>query len=409
MRQGKIRVGVVFGSRSVEHEVSVITGQQVIAALDKTRYEVVPIYITKTGAWYTGDKLTDVANFKDEKTVLVGCDPVSLSPDPTVGGLTVRREAKGGLFKRASEPEVLPLDVLFPTIHGTYGEDGTLQGLFELANIPYVGSGVLGSAVGMDKIIMKSVFRDNGLPVVKQYATNRRAWEHAPDETLNAIEQALGYPVFVKPANLGSSVGISQAKDRAELKGALELAAHYDRRLLIEAAVQNAFEINCAVLGFEEPQASVCEHPIPSKDILSYEDKYMRGGKGSGMKGLARQIPAPISDELTRQVQQMAIQSFKMLDCRGVARIDFLLDPKTDTLYINEINTLPGSISFYLWEPLSINFSALVDKLIQLAFEAHQERQRTTYSVDSPLLARMGAPGVKTAGAKAPAAAPATS
>ncbi|HEY7347119.1 MAG TPA: D-alanine--D-alanine ligase family protein [Ktedonobacterales bacterium] len=396
MKQGKVRVGVVFGSRSVEHEVSVITGQQVIAALDKSRYDIIPIYITKTGAWYTGDKLLDVANFKDDTAVLVGCDPVYLTPDPTVGGLVVRREEKGGLFKRARDPEVLSLDVLFPTIHGTYGEDGTLQGLFELAGIPYVGSGVLGSAVGMDKILMKSVFRDYGLPVVKYYAATRRAWENTPNETLNAIEQALGYPVFVKPANLGSSVGISQAQNREELSQALEVAAHYDRRLLIEAAVQNAIEINCAVLGFQELQASVCEQPFALKDFLSYEDKYMRGGKNSGMKGLARQIPAPISDELTGRVQQLAIQSFEMLDCRGVARIDFLLDTRTETLYINEINTLPGSISFYLWEPLGMNISALVDKLIQLAFEAHQERQRTTYSVDSPLLARMGATGSKT-------------
>ncbi len=403
MKQGKTRVGVVFGSRSVEHEVSVITGQQVIAALDKSRYDVVPIYITKTGGWYTGDKLMDVASFKDDKAVLVGCDPVTLSPDPTVGGLIVRREEKGGLFKRARAPEILPLDVIFPTVHGTYGEDGTLQGLFELAGIPYVGSGVLGSAVGMDKIIMKSVFRDYGLPVVKYYATTRRSWENAPNETINAIEQALGYPVFVKPANLGSSIGIAQAKDREELSQALEVAAHYDRRLLIEAAVPNVIEINCAVLGFQEAQASVCEQPFASKDILSYEDKYMRGGKASGMKGLARQIPAPISDELTKRVQQLAIQSFEMLDCRGVARVDFLLDTKTETLYINEINTLPGSIAFYLWEPTGINFSALVDRLIQLAFEAHQERQRTTYSVDSPLLARMGA-----AGSKTPAAAPST-
>lgn len=397
MKQGKVRVGVVFGSRSVEHEVSVITGQQVIAALDKTRYDVVPVYITKTGAWYTGEKLLDVANFKDDKAVLVGCDPVFLAPDPSVGGLIVRREEKGGLFKRSRDPEVLPLDVLFPTVHGTYGEDGTLQGLFELAGIPYVGSGVLGAAVGMDKIIMKSVFRDYGLPVVKYHATTRRAWENDPNKTISAIEQSLGYPVFVKPANLGSSIGISQAKDRDELSQALEVAAHYDYRLLIEAAVPNAIEINCAVLGFQEAQASVCEQPIASKDILSYEDKYMRGGKTSGMKGLARQIPAPISDELTKRVQQLAIQSFEMLDCRGVARIDFLLDTKTETLYINEINTLPGSIAFYLWEPLGINISALVDRLIQLAFEAHQERQRTTYSVDSPLLARMGAAGSKTA------------
>jgi D-alanine-D-alanine ligase len=395
MKQGKIRVGVVFGSRSVEHEVSVITGQQVIAALDKARYDVVPIYITKAGVWYTGEKLLDVANFKDDKAVLVGCDPVYLAPDPTVGGLIVRREEKGGLFKRSREPEVLPLDVLFPTVHGTYGEDGTLQGLFELAGIPYVGSGVLGSAVGMDKILMKSVFRDHGLPVVKYYATTRRAWENAPGETISAIEQELGYPVFVKPANLGSSVGITQAKDREELSQALEVAAHYDRRLLIEAAVPNVIEINCSVLGFQEPQASVCEQPIPWKDFLSYEDKYMRGGKTSGMKGLSRKIPAPISDELTKRVQQLAVQSFEMLDCRGVARIDFLLDTKTETLYINEINTLPGSISFYLWEPLGMSISALADKLIQLAFEAHQERQRTTYSVDSPLLARMGAAGSK--------------
>jgi D-alanine-D-alanine ligase len=397
MKQGKIRVGVVFGSQSVEHEVSVITGQQVIAALDKSRYDVTPLYITKTGAWYTGEKLLDVANFKDDKAVLVGCDLVYLVPDPTVGGLIVRREEKGGLFKRSRDPEILSLDVLFPTVHGTYGEDGTLQGLFELAGIPYVGSGVLGSAVGMDKIIMKSVFRDYGLPVVKYYATARRTWQNAPDETIKAIEQALGYPLFVKPANLGSSVGISQAKDREELRQALEVAAHYDRRLLIEAAVPNAVDINCSVLGFQELQASVCEQPAALKDFLSYEDKYMRGGKSSGMKGLSRQIPAPISDELTKRVQQLAMQSFEMLDCRGVARIDFLLDTKTETLYINEINTLPGSISFYLWEPLGINISALVDRLIQLAFEAHQERQHTTYSVDSPLLARMGAAGSKTA------------
>jgi len=396
MKQGKTRVGVVFGSRSVEHEVSVITGQQVIAALDKTKYEAVPIYITKSGAWYTGPKLLDVANFKDDKALLVGCDPVTLSPDPSVGGLIVRREEKGSLFKRSREPEVLPLDVLFPTVHGTYGEDGTLQGLFELAGIPYVGSGVLGSAVGMDKIIMKSVFRDHDLPVVKYYAATRRAWENAPAETISAIEQSLGYPVFVKPANLGSSIGITQAKNREELHEALEVAAHYDRRFLIEATVPNAVDINCAVLGFQEWQTSVCEQPAALKDFLSYEDKYMRGGKTSGMKGLARQIPAPISADLTRRVQQLAMQSFEMLDCRGVARIDFLLDTKTETLYINEINTLPGSIAFYLWEPLSMNISALVDKLIHLAFEAHQERQRTTYSVDSPLLAQMGASGSKT-------------
>jgi D-alanine-D-alanine ligase len=397
MAQGKTRVGVVFGSRSVEHEVSVITGQQVIAALDKNRYEIIPLYITKAGAWYTGEKLMDVANFKDEKALLTGCDPVSLSPDPTVGGLIVRRSEKGGLFKRPRDPEILPLDVIFPTVHGTYGEDGTLQGLFELAGIPYVGSGVLGSAVGMDKIVMKSVFRDQGLPVVKYYATTRRTWENAPDATMNTIEQMLGYPVFVKPANLGSSVGITQAKNRAELQQAMEVAVHYDRRILIEQAVPNVMEINCSVLGFQDPQASVCEQPITLENFLSYEDKYMRGGKASGMKGLSRKIPAPISDELTRRVQQIAIQAFEMLDCRGVARIDFLIDTKADTLYINEINTLPGSISFYLWEPLNMTISALVDRLIQLAFEAHQERQKTTYSVDSPLLATMGAAGSKAA------------
>ena len=397
MAKGKTRVGVVFGSRSVEHEVSVITGQQVIAALDKNRYDITPLYITKAGAWYTGEKLLDVANFRDEKAMLVGCDPVRLSPDPTVGGLIVRHSEKGGLFKRAREPEVLPLDVIFPTVHGTYGEDGTLQGLFELAGIPYVGSGVLGSAVGMDKIVMKSVFRDYGLPVVNYYATTRRSWENAPDATMNAIEQALGYSVFVKPANLGSSIGITQAKNRAELQQAMEVAAHYDRRLLIEQAVVEVIEINCSVLGFQEPQASVCEQPVATKELLSYEDKYMRGSKTSGMKGLARKIPAPISDDLTKRVQQIAIQAFEMLDCRGIARIDFLLDTKTETLFINEINTLPGSISFYLWEPLGMNISMLVDRLIQLAFEAHQERQRTTYSVDSPLLARMGETGNKTA------------
>lgn len=384
----KCRVGVLFGGRSVEHEVSVITAQQIMAAFDKSKYEVIPIYLTKRGEWLSGEKLSDFRAFK-------AFDPadyerVFIVPDPTVRSLVRAPESISGVRKLLGAKKTIELDVVFPAFHGTFGEDGTMQGLLELADIPYVGAGVVGSAVGMDKIIMKAVFREAGLPIVKYVWFSRQKWQEQPEEMVQTIETNLNYPLFVKPANLGSSVGITKVQSREDLYFALDVASHYDRRLLVEESVEGSIEINCSVLGNEAPTPSVCEQPVSWEEFLSYDDKYMRGGKAEGMKGAARRIPAPISEELTAQVQDMAVRAFKALDCRGVARVDFLLRQEDDELFINEINTLPGSISFYLWEPLGISPSQLVDRLVELAFEAHEEKHKTTYSYDSNLLEQMG-------------------
>jgi D-alanine-D-alanine ligase len=288
---------------------------------------------------------------------------------------------------------VTVVDMVFPVVHGTYGEDGTLQGLLELAAIPYVGAGVVGSAVGMDKIVMKAAFQAQQLPVVNYLWFTRKRWQAAADTVADEIERTLTYPLFVKPANLGSSIGISKATDRTSLFDAIEVAAHYDRRLLVEEAFEGGIEVNCAVLGNDEPVASVCEQPIAWAEILSYEDKYLRGGKGKGgrsggegMASLTRRIPAPIPNDLTARVQDLAVKAFQAVDCAGLARIDFLVDPASGRIAVNEINTLPGSLAFYLWEASGVPFPALVDRLIDLALERHRERQQTTFSFDSALL-----------------------
>src|SRR3954471_5733404 len=306
----RLRVAVVFGSRSVEHEVSVISAIQAMDALDPRRYEPLPIYITKEGTWVTGTELRRVESYRDLAGLLGRCRPVYLRPEPF--GNRLFMEEPGPLGTRRTRVTVV--DVVFPVVHGTYGEDGTLQGLLELAAVPYVGAGVVGAAVGMDKIMMKAAFKAHGLPVVSYVAFTRKRWQSAADDVAAEIERTLKYPLFVKPANLGSSVGISKAKDRAGLFDAIEVAAHYDRRLLVEESFEGGIEVNCSVLGNDDPVPSVCEQPIAWTEILSYEDKYLRGGgkgKGSegggeGMASLTRRIPAPISDDLTAEVQRLA-------------------------------------------------------------------------------------------------------
>ena len=384
----KTRVAVIFGSRSVEHEVSIVTAHQIMEALDRQQYDVIPVYITKQGQWYTGEALRQLDAFKNLD--LAALDPVILPPQPGTRALTVTRPR--GLWRSRPAIEV---DVAFPALHGTFGEDGTLQGLLELADLPYVGAGVVGSAVGMDKIIMKAVFRACGLPVVHYIPFLRQAWRDRPAAVLAQVEESLGYPVFVKPANLGSSVGISKAKTADELRFALDVACHYDRRLIVEASAEGAVEINCSVLGNDAPVASVCEQPVAWRDFLSYEDKYLRGGQAKGLAGAQRRIPAPISPELTARIQALAVDAFRAVDCRGIARVDFLAFPDGDEVFVNEINTLPGSFSLYLWEPSGLSPAALVDRLIQLAFEAHEEKQRTTYAYDSNLLQQVKLGGAK--------------
>lgn len=399
MQRRKLRVAVVFGSRSVEHEVSIITAQQTMDALDPRRYEVVPLFIAKDGRWYTGPELRRVRAFEDPAALVARCRAAFLRPEPTGQRLYVQERGALGLQKIRA----LELDCVFPCIHGTFGEDGTLQGLFELADLPYVGAGVVGSAVGMDKIIMKAAFRAQGLPVVAYRWFTRARWEQERDPMLDAIEAALPYPLFVKPANLGSSVGISTARERAGLAQALDVAASFDRRLLVETAVVGAREINCAVLGDERAaQPSVCEEPIRASELLSYEDKYIQGDKAAagGMASAKRRIPAELSPERAAEIQRLALESFRAVDAAGVARVDFLLDEAAGRVYVNEINTLPGSLSFYLWEPSGLPFPALVDRLIELARARHRERRRTTFTYDSTLIHQFGRGAAK---GKAPA------
>lgn len=388
----RLKIGVIFGSRSVEHEVSIVTAHQVMQAIDKDKYEVVPIYITKGGYWVTGEKLFNLENFKDLPSLIPDLKKVYIAPDPSVKSLVM---ASKRWFKGAPLKIIKIIDVAFPLVHGTYGEDGTLQGLLELANIPYVGAGVLGSALGMDKIAMKAVFKENHLPVANYVWFLRNEWEDKQEKIIAKIETNLKYPLFVKPANLGSSIGISKAKNREDLMYSVEVASHYDRRLIVEESLEGAIEINCSVLGNEEPIPSVCEQPVSWEEFLNYDEKYLRGGKTSGLKGADRRIPAPISQELTEKIQKLAIDTFRAVDCRGIARVDFLVNTEKSEIFINEINTIPGSISFYLWEATGIKFSELVDKLIDLAIDAYKEKSKTTYSYDSKLLKYISSPSPK--------------
>ena len=377
------KVAVIFGGRSAEHEVSVITGMQVIENIDKTKYEVVPIYVDKNGKWLTGNSLMDFKNYKDGS--FKDAKEIILSPNHGDKNIYAHPNTVG-LFGKKILGEI---DIVFPAFHGMNGEDGTVQGIFELMDIPYVGCGVLGSSVGMDKILMKDVYKANGLPVVDYVWFYRSKWLKDKDIVIKDIEEKLSYPLFVKPANLGSSIGISKAKDREGLINAIEIAIRYDRKIIIEKAVENLREINCAVLGFDnEVITSLCEEPIGWEEILSFEDKYVRsnekGGKSSGER---RIIPAEIEDNIREEIEELAKKAFITIDGRGVSRIDFLLDAN-NKVYINEINTLPGSIAFYLWEGKGYPFKKLIDELISIALKVHEEKKANMYSYEANLFNR---------------------
>jgi len=368
----KIRVGVIFGGRSGEHEVSLVSARSVMDAMDREKYEIVPIGITKEGRWIaSGDPL---------KALTAGdvgaSQPVALLGDPCRRGL-MRLEDTEHMVEEAHLAE---LDVIFPVLHGPYGEDGTVQGLLELAGIPYVGAGVIGSALGLDKAIFKDVMRAHGLPITDYLLVKRREWDAEPEEVLDRVEAVLEYPVFTKPANLGSSVGISKCHDREELARGLTEAARYDRKLLVEAAVPAAREIEVSVLGNDDPIASIPGEIIPSREFYSYEAKYIDDGEHAS-KLL---IPAPLSPERTEEVRDLAVRAYQAIDCAGMARVDFLLSDETGDLYINELNTIPGftAISMYpkLWEASGISYPELIDRLIELAFERFRDKQRSETS-----------------------------
>jgi D-alanine-D-alanine ligase len=387
----KKTVAVIFGSRSVEHDVSIVTAQQVMQALSPQKYNVIPIYITRDGRWVTGPGLRDLNTFKvDNISEMMGIKDVIISPSTQHHGLIL--PPVSGLFARS---RLQPLDVVFPVVHGSHGEDGTLQGLLELADIPYVGAGVLASAVTRDKAVLKTVLTGLGIPVVRHIAFTRQEWVSSADALVSRVESELGFPVFVKPASLGSSIGVARAKDAAELRTYVNIAANFDRRILVEAAVEGAIEINCALMGNHDLRASVLEQPITWQEFLTYEEKYMRGEGAAGMKGAERRIPAPIPDDLAARIRETAIRAFRAVDGRGTARVDFLVREETGEIFLNEINTMPGSLAFYLWQEEGMSPAQVVDELIRLALEAHAEKRKTVYNYKTGLIEHAAARGLK--------------
>jgi D-alanine-D-alanine ligase len=383
----RLRVGVLHGGRSGEHEVSLASAAAVFANLDRTRYEAVPIRIEKDGRWALADRPPTAASAAEviEAARLEAARPsrggrevhlVARPSEETI--LSIDRSPSRATEISNAFVTGLNLDVIFPVLHGPYGEDGTIQGLLELANIPYIGAGVLASAVGMDKEIMKVVFAAAGLPVGPYRVVLRREWEKRGDAIAAELERSLRFPMFVKPANLGSSVGISKAKDTARLRDAMDLAGSFDRKIVIEAAVPDARELECAVLGNDEPEASVVGEVIPSREFYDYEAKYL--DEGSQVV-----IPADLPARIGEEVRRLSVAAFKSIDCAGMARVDFLLAGRKGEIFLNEVNTIPGftTISMYskLWAASGVEYPALLDRLIALAIERHQEKQQLRTSI----------------------------
>ncbi len=363
----KLRVGVIFGGRSGEHEVSLVSASSILQALDREKYDVIPIGITREGRWLSSPEM--VRLMKD-RSGLNGTGEQYLLPEPGRHGLMSMEDKTSA---------VRQLDVVFPIVHGTYGEDGTLQGLLELAGIPYVGAGVLGSAVGMDKIVQKQLFHEAGLPIVKYLWFLSEECRKRPQAVAAKIVKTLRYPVFTKPANTGSSVGISKAHDRGELMRGLELAASFDRKVIVEQGVKNVREIECSVMGNNDPEASIPGEIVPSNEFYDYDAKYV-DGKSAAI------IPAPLPTKTVRTIRAIAVRAFQTLDLAGMARVDFFVVRKTNTMYLNEVNTLPGftPISMYpkLWEASGISYRELLDRLIALAIERHAEKSSLRTAFD---------------------------
>lgn len=395
----KIRAGVFFGGPSVEHEVSVISGMQAIAAMDKEKYQIIPVYVAKDGALYTGAHLAELDAYRNVSAAIAAAEEVLLTRR---GGEAVLLPARK---KGLHAPKPIPLDVAVPVFHGTGGEDGVMQAHFERVGLPYAGCGVCASAVGMDKYAMKALFMMEGVACLPGMKFTRYTYYEDSEACLDALEQKFSYPLIVKPYDQGSSVGIGKARDRAGLRRAMEEALRYSEAALCERAVQNLREINCAVLGDdEEARASVCEEPLNATDILTYADKYQSGGGskggsktqgGGGMQSLSRRIPADLPEETAARVREMAVAAFHAVGAAGVSRIDFLMDGATGELWVNEINTIPGSLAFYLWEAAGLPFSGLMDELVRLALKRHRRRAETRRSFDVNLLATAQLKGSK--------------
>lgn len=374
----KTNVAVFFGGRSVEHEISVISASQAMHAMNRDKYNVIPVYISKQGKWYTGDALFDVANYRNMDSLVTKCEEVYMRPE--FGDYNLYK-AKTSLF---GSKVVTTVDVVIPVLHGTNGEDGIFEGVLETIGVPFAGCNTLSSANGMDKVTMKMILKDCGIPVVDYVWFTDKQWYKQKDALIEQVESKIGYPVIIKPANLGSSVGISKAASREELIESVENAEKFSTRIIVEDMVENLKEINCSVLGdCDEYQMSILEEPIKSGDFLSYEDKYMGGTKTTqGMQASQKRIPADLPKEMTERIQFLAGETFRVLSCHGVSRVDVIVDGKTNEIFVNEINTIPGSLSFYLWEATGISFDKLMDKLVQLALKRKREAGLKTTNFD---------------------------
>lgn len=379
----KTRIALLFGGRSVEHEVSVISGLQAYNNIDRDRYDVTPVYMTKDGLFFVGDDVGKIESYRNIPGLLKGSHQVIWVND-----------GNGTVLKQYPAPKLgkgifVPVDLAFPVVHGTNVEDGALQGFLKTIGVPFVGCDVCASAIGMDKYVQKTVLRDNDIPVLEATVYTLSDYEEM-DGLIGRIEETYGYPVIIKPVNLGSSVGISVAHDRNELTSSIDDAYRYASVILAERAIANLREINCSVLGDENhAEASECEEPMHTEDILSYKDKYVsgsKGGKSSGMASVSRRIPADIPDEMRTRIRDLAVRAFKALRCNGVARMDFMIDTDNDRLYFNEINTIPGSLAFYLWEPLGKPYKQLLTDMIELARARARNEGALTFTFDTNIL-----------------------
>lgn len=419
MAEDSLNVGVVLGGVAPEHEVSVISALQAAAALDRDRYTPVPLYIAKDGTWYTGEALLDVDQYADLDALIDQARPVALRPTPH-GRMELIHDRGAGPFERlVRPPQREHVDVMLLGLHGGAGEDGGIQGLCESFNVPYTSTGVFGSSLGMDKVMSKRVCRQADIPVVDFVSFRETEWAYNEEKGLDRCEAEIGYPMVVKPARCGSSIGIARADSRADLDAAIEDALRYDSKVIVERAVDDLREINCSVLGdTHEATPSVLEEPKPSDEeaVLTFQDKYMRedgdaakqgGGTkeaGSGPEGMAGQdrvVPAPLSDARTEKIQEMAVRLFHLFECAGVVRIDFMIDEsrgEEGQLYFNEINTIPGSFSFYLWEPSGVPFDELVDRLVEIARRRHREQNGRVQTHDVNLLSEKSLEGLKAGG-----------
>lgn len=391
----KTQLGVIFGSRSCEREVCIISAVQLMNHVDPEKYDVIPVYISEQGVWYTGEALRRIETYQHFSADTRGVEQVWLDMTAGSGALLTTRPGKG-LFGKPETVVAARLQACVVVMHGLNGEDGTLQGMLELANLPYTSTGVAGSAIGMDKIMMKQFFRGADLPILPDCWFTRSMWEKDRAAVLSAVEEKLGYPVFVKPANLGSSIGVSRADDRDELADSLDLAFDYDRRVLVEKGLDKPIELNCSVLGYDDDvTASPIEMPISADKFLDFKEKYLAGGGSKGMASLHRILPAPIPEDMRDRLQQLSCDIFRMLDCKGVVRIDYMWDRATDQVFITEINTIPGSLAFYLWENAGVKYAELIDRMVACAIRAHEDKNLRNYAYTSDILKNVSLGGAK--------------